>query len=59
MSLESSLIWAALQAGKRFPELFENIASVERIAHFLTLKEEIISVPEGDIDAESTSYIEF
>ncbi|MDE6640358.1 MAG: ABC transporter ATP-binding protein/permease [Acetatifactor sp.] len=59
MSLESSLIWAALQAGKRFPELFENIASVERIENFLALKDEMITVPDRDINPESASYIEF
>ncbi|MDE6518565.1 MAG: ABC transporter ATP-binding protein/permease, partial [Acetatifactor sp.] len=59
MSLESSLIWASLQAGKRFPELFENIASVERIENFLALEDERITVPEGNSDSESSSYIEF
>ncbi len=59
MSLESSLIWAALQAGKRFPELFENIASVERTEKFLALKEEMITVPDGNIDSDSAAYIEF
>lgn len=59
MSLESSLIWAALQAGKRFPELFENIASVERIDNFLSLEEEVLLEPKLGSSSESTSYIEF
>ena len=45
MSLQSSLIWAALQAGRRFPELFESIASVERIDRFLKEPEEVIRIP--------------
>ena len=45
MSLQSSLIWAALQAGRRFPELFESIASVERIDRFLKEPEEEIRIP--------------
>lgn len=59
MSLESSLIWAALQAGKRFPELFENIASVERVESFLSLEEEVILEPRIEVDSGSTAYIEF
>lgn len=59
MSLESSLIWAALQAGKRFPELFENIASVERVENFLNLEEEMIEAPRIDSYSSDTAYIEF
>lgn len=59
MNLESSIIWATLSAGKRFPELFENIASLERIQSFLNMKEEIIHVPDQPEENQNQSFIEF
>ena len=60
MSLESSLIWAALQAGKRFPELFESIASVERIDSFLQETEEEIRIPAASKNSrDSSAYLIF
>ena len=55
MSLQSSLIWAALQAGRRFPELFESIASVERIDRFLKEPEEEIRIPASSKTCRDTS----
>ncbi|NNJ31735.1 ABC transporter ATP-binding protein [Lacrimispora defluvii] len=59
MNLESSIIWAALSAGKRFPELFDNIASLERIQSFLTTEEEVIHVPDRLEENRNQSFIEF
>lgn len=59
MNLESSIIWSALSAGKRFPELFDNIASLERIQSFLTMEEEVIHVPDRLEENQNQSFIEF
>ena len=59
MNLESSIIWAALSAGKRFPELFDNIASLERIQSFLNMEEELILVPDRLEKNRNQSFIEF
>jgi len=59
MNLESSIIWAALSAGKRFPELFDNIASLERIQSFLNMEEELILVPDRLEKNQNQSFIEF
>ncbi len=59
MNLETSIIWAALSAGKRFPELFDNIASLERIQSFLNMEEEVIRVPGQLEENQNQSYIEF
>lgn len=59
MNLEASIIWAALSAGKRFPELFDNIASLERIQLFLNMEEEVIHVPDRLEENQNQSFIEF
>ncbi len=59
MNLETSLIWAALMAGKKFPELFDNIASIERIGTFLNSEEEQIHVPDHLQERKNFSLIEF
>ncbi len=59
MNLEASIIWAALSAGKRFPELFDNIASLERIQSFLNMKKEVIHVPDRLEENPNQSFIEF
>ncbi len=59
MNLEASIIWAALSAGKRLPELFDNIASLERIQSFLNMEEEVIHVPDRLEENQNQSFIEF